>query len=245
MAVLALLVVAVVLLGVSAATARPPAGPLPERDGYFARWQALHGGYDPHTGNACLRGWLTLAYRLARPLARRGVLPDALTVWSLWLAVAAFVAAAGGGRGAILAGVLLVLSGLGDALDGGVAALSDRTTRWGYVLDSVVDRVAEVVYLLAVVAVGAPAWLAAVCAFGIFLLEYLRARAAGAGGSEIGAVTVGERANRVIFCAAGLLLAGVFVASAALVATLALVVLTLLTAIGLVQLGVAVRRELR
>ena len=33
---------------------------------YFARWSALHGGYDP-TSSSYLSGWLTTVHALARP----------------------------------------------------------------------------------------------------------------------------------------------------------------------------------
>jgi CDP-diacylglycerol--glycerol-3-phosphate 3-phosphatidyltransferase len=240
---IALLIGALALVILALATARRPEAPIPDREGYFARWQALHGGYDPG-GNPWVRGWLTLSYWIARPLAGRGVLPDVVTLWSVWLAFAVFVPAAAGGRWPILAGWILVFSGLGDGIDGCVAVLTGRATRWGYVLDSAVDRVNDVIYLFAVVSVGgAPALaIAAGVAFG--LLEYVRARAANAGMGDIGVVTVGERAMRVILCSAGIHFGGVFVAHARLVATLGLAALTTFSVVGLGQLLVAVRRQL-
>ena len=233
-----------VLMAVTVATARRPAVAVPEFGTYLDRWQVLHGGYDVRTGSRWLRGWLSLAYRVARPLARAGVMPDVLTLWTVWLACAVLVPAAAGGRWPMLAASVLVLSGLGDTLDGCVAVLTNRATTWGYVLDSVVDRVNDVIYLLAIVAMGAPAQVAILCGVVFFLLEYLRARAANAGGGEIGAITVGERANRVIFCALGIGFGGVFVGHAQRVATWAVAGLTAVSVIGLVQLVVAVRRRL-
>lgn len=242
---IAVLVVAglgLVLIGLL--TAHRPQHEIPDRGGYFDRWQVLHGGYDPRTGNPWLRGWLTMVYAIARPLARRGVQPDVLTISSIWLACAVFVPASIGGRWAMLAGWVLVASGLFDTLDGCVAVLEDRTTRWGYVLDSAVDRVNDAIYLAAVVSVGAPLKLAIACGFGFFLLEYLRARAGNAGGDEVGRVTIGERPNRVIFLAASIHFGGVFLAHKEVVATFGLAVMTALTAIALVQLTVTVRRQL-
>jgi len=40
-----------------------------------------------------------------------------------------------------------------------VAALTDRVTELGYVLDSMVDRISDGCYLLALWLLGAPAWL--------------------------------------------------------------------------------------
>jgi hypothetical protein len=43
----ALLMAAAVLMVASFTTARRPQGPIVDLDGYFDRWQALHGKYDP------------------------------------------------------------------------------------------------------------------------------------------------------------------------------------------------------
>lgn len=240
----AVLVAAAALVIVSLVTARRPKGPIPDLGGYFDRWQALHGGYDPRARSAWLRGWLAMTYRIARPLARRGILPGLLTAWGVWLAFAALVAASAGGRWPILAGWILVASGLADTIDGCVAVLTDRATRWGYVLDSAMDRVNDVIYLFAIVSVGGPASLALVAGLAFGMLEYLRARAANAGAGDLGTVTVGERAMRVICCAAGIHFAGVFTGHARLTATLGLAALATLSLIGLAQLAVAVRRQL-
>jgi CDP-diacylglycerol--glycerol-3-phosphate 3-phosphatidyltransferase len=172
--VVALVVAGLVLVVLALVTARRPDHEIPDRDGYFDRWQVLHGGYDPRTGNAWLRGWLTMVYTIARPLARRGVQPDVLTISSIWLAGAVFVPAEIGGRWAMLAGWVLVASGLFDTLDGCVAVLEERTSKWGYVLDSAVDRVNDAIYLAAVVSVGAPLELAIPCGFLFFFMEYIR-----------------------------------------------------------------------
>ena len=233
---------ALVLLGW--ATARRPTGKIPDRAGYFTRWSALHGGYDPMVGSVFLRGWLSLVWWLCRPLARRGVHPDVLTVSSVWLTLAVFVPAEAGGRWLLSACLLMVLSGLFDSLDGCVAVLTDRSTAWGYVLDSVVDRVNDALFLVVIVLAGAPLRLAVLCGFLTLLLEYLRARAGNAGRGEIGRITVGERPNRVIFLSAGLLVGGLFTGHQTLAALGALTALTVFTTVGLGQLTMAVRRQL-
>lgn len=240
---LALLAAGAALVAVTLASARRPAVAPPGFEEYLRRWAPLHGGYDPRA-NRWLLGWLRLSFVVGRPLARRGVLPDLLTLWGVWFAFAVFVPARAGGRWPLLAAWLLVASGLADTLDGCVAVLTDRATRWGYVLDSVVDRVVDVVYLFAVVGIGGRASIALAAGIAFFLLEYLRARAGNAGMDEVGVVTVGERAMRVIFCAVGLLFAGVYPARAALVADLALAALATFSAVGFVQLTLAVRRAL-
>ncbi len=83
---------------------------------------------------------------------------------------------------------MVAASGLLDSLDGAVAVLTDRATRWGAVLDSVVDRVSDALYLVALWLVGAPAW---ACVVGrraaARLQEYARARATAVGMSTTSA----------------------------------------------------------
>ena len=233
-----------VLVLLAVVTARRPAVPPVDRAGYFDRWQALHGGYDPRTRSAWLRGWLTMVHAIARPLARRGVQPDVVTVSSIWLAGLVLVLSQIGGRWWIAAGWVMVASGLFDTLDGCVAVLEDRTTRWGYVLDSVVDRINDGIYLVAVVAVGCPVWLAVSCGFCFFLLEYLRARAGNAGGDEVGRITMAERPTRVILLSPSIHFSGVFLALAGILSVVGPAVLLALTVISIGQLAVAVRRQL-
>lgn len=225
----------------TARRARPAIGDL---DWFFDRWQSLHAGYDPRTGSVWVRVWLAGVYRIARPLAKGGVPPDALTLLTIVLGAGVVAAAAAGGPWVLVAGWLLVFSGIGDSLDGAVAVLTDRTSAWGYVLDSFVDRINDVLYVAALVAVGAPLALGAGCALSFFLLEYVRARAGNAGHGPVPAVTVGERPNRIALCAAGLYTAGVFSTAEAVLASAALALLTLLSVVGLVQLLVATRRHL-
>lgn len=179
-----------------------------DRDAYFTAWAGLHGGYDPRS-NVLVRGWLTAAYALARPVASARVAPDAVTGVGVLVSAGAAALAAGDGAGWLLAAALVVvLSGMLDNLDGAVALLSGRTSPWGYVLDSAADRVSDLLYLLALWLAGAPG---EVCVAGgvlMVLQEYVRARAAAGGMAEVGVVTVWERPTRVIVTA-------VFLASAA------------------------------
>lgn len=243
-AALVLGVTGAVLAVLAVVTARRPDAAVPDRDGYFDRWSTTHGGYDPRTGSVWVRGWLSMVLVLARPLARRGVQPDVVTWSSLWLAGLVLALADVGGRWAVLAGGLVVASALLDSLDGGVAVLEDRQTAWGYVLDSVVDRCSDVVWVLAVVAVGCPPELALAVVVGVFLLEYLRARAGGAGFGEVGTVTVAERPTRVIVLAPTLAVCGLWPEGADVASVAGPAVLLGLTVVGIAQLAVVVRRAL-
>jgi len=232
-----------VLLAVTARTARRPDAPVPDFDCYLRRWSAVHDGYDA-AATRLLRGWLAIMYRLGRPLAAAGVQPNVLTFWTLWLGLVVVTLADRGGGLAVAAAGLLVLSGVGDGLDGAVAVLTDRASAWGYVLDSVVDRINDVLYLIAAWVVGAPAWLAVASGVTFGLLEYLRARAGNAGAHHVDVITVGERPQRIICCAIAVGLAGIAPARAGLFGALSLGVLLALSATGLLQLAIAVRRQL-
>lgn len=214
---------------------------MPDREGYLDRWAALHGGYDPR-GNALVRGWLLFAYAVARPLASARVPPDLVTLGGLLVSGAAVALASGSGWWLLGAALMVVLAGLLDNVDGAVAVLRDRATRWGSVLDSVTDRIGDLLFLTALFVAGAP-W--QVCVVGgvlMFLQEYTRASAAAAGMTEVGVVTLWERPTRVIVTAT-------FLASAALLGDpwpeLGAWVWVVLGVIGLTQLVVVVRRRLR
>jgi phosphatidylglycerophosphate synthase len=216
---------------------------LPDRDGYFTRWAGLHGGYDPR-GSWMVRTWLGWSYAVARPLAAARVPPDLVTGLGLLVSLAAVAAAWAGGRWALLAAAVVVLSGLVDNLDGAVAVLTDRASRWGYVLDSVVDRLSDACYVLVLWLLGAPVWLCVLGGGLMGLQEYARARAAAAGMDEVGVVTVWERPTRVITTAMFCLGAGLYVASGDGWATAGAAAWVGLGVVGLVQLLVVVRRRL-
>jgi phosphatidylglycerophosphate synthase len=217
-------------------------GAVLSREDYLAAWSRWHGGAG--TESPLVRGWLSLAYTLARPLA--GLPPVAATALGLLVAAAAVAPAAAGGRWLLAAGVLVGLSGLLDSLDGALAIGTGRASRRGFVLDSVVDRLTEAAYAGALWAAGAPGWLAVVFGALCWLPDYLRARAGQAGVSETGALSVWERPTRVVMT--GLTLVGAGVVSgfgaAGLVVTAGTAAGALLGGVGVVQLGVSLRRML-
>jgi phosphatidylglycerophosphate synthase len=201
-------------------------------DAYVDRWSALHGGYDPRT-STWARTWLRLTFRLAALLTRAGLSPHLLT--GAGLLAAALVPAAVYAGYPLVAVPLVVLSGLLDSLDGAVAVLADRVTPLGYVLDSVADRLGEALLLAALWLAGATGWLCVLAGAAMWLHEYIRARATGAGLADLGVVTVGERPVRLVLVAAGLAL-GVPETFAAFAAGIALA--------GVVQLLMVVHRRL-
>jgi phosphatidylglycerophosphate synthase len=181
---------------------------VPDLETYYDGWAALHGGYDPRSA-FWPRIWLALVHRLAGPFVRRRVAPDLVTLLGVVATALALPPAAAGGRWPLVAVLVVIASGLLDNLDGCVAVLTGRTSRWGFVLDSLADRVCDALYLLALWLAGAPAALCVGAGGAVVLLEYGRARAAGAGFDEIGLVTVGERPTRIVVTCFGLAGAGI------------------------------------
>jgi phosphatidylglycerophosphate synthase len=118
-----------------------------------------------------------------RWLSAQGVSPKSLTYGALSLALASGAAAAA--RYYLLAAALLLASGALDLLDGVVARAARRTSRFGALLDSTVDRLADALPLLGLVVACAhvplaPAVLVLAMLSG-FAVSYVRARAEGLG----------------------------------------------------------------
>ena len=154
-----------------------------------------------------------------RFLSRIGVRPNTLTFINLALSlVAAYVVAIGH---FFIGGLLIVLSGLFDLLDGALARFSEETTKFGAILDSVVDRISEAAVLFGLVVwyisqgTTLEIWLILGIIISSFLVSYIRARAEGLGlQCQVGLFT---RAERVIVLAIGLLINQVFIALCILV----------------------------
>jgi len=162
-----------------------------------------------------------LAQRITSPIVgtlnKMGITPNALTFINLGLNILAGVVIAMGHF--LIGGVLVLVSGLCDILDGALARLTGRSTKFGAILDSTVDRIAE-----AAVLCGLLFWyvqggaeenrlavvLVLIVLVGSFLVSYIKARAEGVGWRcEVGLFT---RAERVIVLALGLLIGQVFIA---------------------------------
>src|SRR3954451_16881832 len=153
---------------------------VPSLETYYDAWSAVHGGYDPRSA-FWPRTWLAMVHVLARPLVRRRVAPDVVTGLGGAATALALPPAAAGGAWPLLAVLVVIVSGLLDNLDGCVAVLTGRTSRWGYVVDSLADRFCDALYVLALCFAGAPARLCVAAGGAVVLLEYGRARAVGAG----------------------------------------------------------------
>jgi CDP-diacylglycerol--glycerol-3-phosphate 3-phosphatidyltransferase len=134
----------------------------------------------------------------------------------------------------IIGGILVLLSGLFDILDGSLARLTNQSTRFGALLDSTFDRISDAAILLGILVLyiqsgGTLEILLSFLALIFALLtSYVRARAEGIGIScPVGLFT---RTERVIILAFGLLFSPLCKITV-LIALLLLVVFGLVTVV--------------
>ncbi|WP_446210679.1 CDP-alcohol phosphatidyltransferase family protein [Micromonospora sp. IBSANI012] len=217
-------------------------------DDYATAWARLHGGFDPRAAAPVVRAWLRFAYHVGYILGRLRITPTAVTVAGVLLCLCVPLFSVRSVDGPILGALFVLLASVADSVDGAVAVTTNRTTRLGYVYDSLADRLGEIAWLAAFWLVGAPGALVVAGGALSWLHEYVRARAVAAGMRDIGAVTVGERPTRVCVALVGLLLAGltglIDPDLAAGTITMAAAVWVLLAGFGLGQLLSTVRRAL-
>ena len=149
-----------------------------------------------------------LGRRLERPLLRLALLvpftPNTVTLSGFVLTIVSCIVLS---FNLEIGGILILLSGFFDMLDGAVARAKGMVTSYGAFLDSVLDRYADAAMLLAVLwnmvtqdnTVGM--LLSLVSLVGSFLTSYARARAEGLG------VSCGhgllERPERIVLLAIG------------------------------------------
>lgn len=189
-----------------------------------------------------------LVVPLARLLARLGFTPNALTLVGFGISAGAALLAAGGQW--LPAGVVVIVGGSFDLLDGAVARVTGRVSRAGGFLDSVFDRWGEGLVLTGV-AWGAiagghdrSALLAMLALNAAFMVSYTRARAEGLGlapGTGMAAVGLAPREVRLVLLTAGLVAAGLLPAAggppppALLALDLALAAIALLATVTTLQ----------
>jgi CDP-diacylglycerol--glycerol-3-phosphate 3-phosphatidyltransferase len=154
----------------------------------------------------------TVARRLACPvvrlLARTSITPNILTLLGFLLSAGAAVLIIT--ENLFAAGFIVLVAGLFDLLDGALARYTNQVTRFGAVLDSTLDRIAEVILLLALLLLYAREQsivgilLVGAALPGSLLVSYTRAIAEAADlNCKVGLFT---RTERVIILALGLLL---------------------------------------
>ena len=165
--------------------------------------------------NKVIRSRKTVAYYLTQPavrlLARTSIAPNTISWFGFLVTLGAAALIISGHLFA--AGLVVLMAGFFDILDGALARSTNRTTQFGAILDSTLDRFSEAVVLLGILifylsnANEPPvieALLVILTLIGSFMVSYTRAKAEALGlKGEVGLFT---RAERVIVLALGLLL---------------------------------------
>jgi phosphatidylglycerophosphate synthase len=162
-----------------------------KKDEFFSIWGRLHGDAEI---SGIIKGWLNISYLIVKPLAKVRITPNVLTILGLLFGVLLYANAK-----TFWAPALLVLSLICDGIDGSLAIVTNKSTKWGAILDSTVDRLTEIFWVLALYKVGADLNLLIIVLLAASVQEYMRARAAGLGLSEVGIVTFAERPVRASF----------------------------------------------
>jgi phosphatidylglycerophosphate synthase len=155
---------------------------------FFAKWSKLHGDA---TISGIVKGWLRISFILVRPIAKLKITPNMLSAFGLFFGVLLFFNAEN--NWAIL---LLITSLICDGVDGSLAIVTNKESKWGAAVDSIFDRLTEVFWALTFIAIGANQNVVMAAVLLAAVQEYLRARAAGLGLAEVGVVTIAERPVR-------------------------------------------------
>lgn len=146
---------------------------------------------------------------IGRWLSKTALSPNLLTLVAFIIGMAASFLVS---QGILLfGGIVLLLSGLFDLLDGALARAKSQVTKFGAVLDSTLDRVSEALIFLALIyfvlyrdSQGVLVILSGAGLASSFMISYVKARAEGL---EIECnVGLFTRAERIIVLALGLML---------------------------------------
>ncbi|CUX78068.1 CDP-diacylglycerol--glycerol-3-phosphate 3-phosphatidyltransferase [Thermococcus chitonophagus] len=133
---------------------------------------------------------------IASPLAKAGITPNQLTVIGLLITLLSAYEFYLGNQ--ILAGLILIFGSFVDALDGSLARLTGKVTKFGGFLDSTLDRISDAAVLFGIALGGLVDWRVAFLALiGSYMVSYTRCRAELAGSGTL-AVGIAERGERLI-----------------------------------------------
>ncbi len=152
--------------------------------------------------------FLKLIEPLAQFLIGNQVHPHYITAFGFTVSIVAAVLFSEGQF--LLAGIMIILAGISDILDGRLARETGRISKYGALMDSTIDRYSEVVIFL-----GIASYFKTVGSFtliilaitGSFMVSYTRARAEGLGMEcKIGIM---QRPERMTFLALGAILGAI------------------------------------
>ncbi|MFA4646641.1 archaetidylinositol phosphate synthase [Pyrococcus kukulkanii] len=147
--------------------------------------------------------------KIASPMAKVGITPNQLTIVGLLITLLSAYEFYLGNQ--IIAGIILIFGSFVDALDGSLARLTGRVTRFGGFLDSTLDRLSDSAVLFGIALGELVDWRVAFLALiGSYMVSYTRCRAELAGSGTL-AVGIAERGERLIIIIVTALLNAVWV----------------------------------
>lgn len=140
--------------------------------------------------------------KLGKGFASTGLSPNFWTVVGLVIAFAsAFVYGMGIEYGLVVGGVLLLVSGFFDMVDGQVARVTGKISKKGGYLDSMFDKIAETAIFLGILLGGyAEPYLVLLAITLSLLVSYARAKSDSLN-VKLQGVGIGERAERLLVIA--------------------------------------------
>lgn len=187
-----------------------------------------------------IRGKLVfITTTLAKPLARLGVSPNAVTLLSMILLITGVILLVYTSSIPLFI-VFIALSSLLDALDGALARLTGRTSIFGAFIDSTIDRVNDALMIASLLYLGLnQLYVYAFLALSL-LVSYTRARAESLG-VQLSGVGLMERPERVIGV---VILLAIYMMDPTVAGTV-LLVLVFLSTITLLQRIIQVYRSIQ
>jgi len=137
--------------------------------------------------------------KMGRGFASTGLSPNFWTVVGLGFALlSAIVYGLGIEFGLIIGGVLLLVSGFFDMVDGQVARVTGKTSKVGSYLDSMFDKIAETAIFLGILVGGyAEPYLVLLAITLSLLVSYARAKSDSLN-IKLQGIGIGERAERLL-----------------------------------------------
>lgn len=107
----------------------------------------------------------------------------------------------------ILGGILILIAGIFDVLDGAIARYHNKSSRFGAFLDSTMDRFSDTIIIVGIIFGGYINWVLGILAIhSAFTVSYVRASAESKGiPCNVG---IAERATRLILITLGAIIAG-------------------------------------
>ena len=152
-----------------------------------------------------IRNYYIIIEKCLRPLAKKNIAPNFVSLLSLFLSLISAVFYATGTF--FMGGLTLLLSGFADTLDGSIARITGRANRFGALLDSTLDRYAEFFIFFGLVIHFMEDWVlyvVIVSLMGSIMVSYVKARAEALGSTRI--IGLMQRPERLIVLALGSML---------------------------------------